>query len=119
MTCFVTYRAVTKFMSCFHAQAASLTNVSSESGVLAKKLSKKRNEELNVTMCWLRTKIGFLCQRAALLCVRGSRTPWYKENTKAVSEDFRLTVHEADLDLRIRIKIYNNASLGISIQNCH
>ena len=46
----VTYRAVTKFMSCFHAQAASLTNVSSESGVLAKKLSKKRNEELNVTM---------------------------------------------------------------------
>ena len=30
-----------------------------------------------------------------------SRTPWYKENTKAVSEDFRLTVHEADLDLRI------------------
>ena len=68
---------------------------------LAKKLSKKRNEELNVTMCWLRTKINFLCQRAALLCVRGSRTPWYKENTKAVSEDFRLTVHEADLDLRI------------------
>ena len=68
---------------------------------LAKKLSKKRNEELNVTMCWLRTKISFLCQRAALLCVRGSRTPWYKENTKAVSEDFRLTVHEADLDLRI------------------
>ena len=41
------------------------------------------------------------CQRAALLCVRGSRTPWYKENTKAVSEDFRLTVHEAGLDLRI------------------
>ena len=35
------------------------------------------------------------------MCVRGSRTPWYKENTKAVSEDFRLTVHEADLDLRI------------------
>ena len=68
---------------------------------LAKKLSKKRNEELSVTMFWLRTKISFLCQRAALLCVRGSRTPWYKENTKAVSEDFRLTVHEADLDLRI------------------
>ena len=36
-----------------------------------------------------------MCQRAALLVVRGSRTPCYKENTKAVSEDFRLTVHEA------------------------
>ena len=70
---------------------------------LAKKLSNKRNEELNVTICWLRTKISFLCQRAALLCVRCSRTPWYwyKENAKAVSADFRLTVHEADLDLRM------------------
>ena len=66
---------------------------------LAKKLSKKRNEELNVTMCWLRTKISFLCQRAALLCVRGSRTPWCKENTKAVGHS--IAVHEADLDLRM------------------
>ena len=40
-------------------------------------------------------------ERRSVSCVRGSRTPWYKENTKAVSEDFRLTVHEADLDLRI------------------
>ena len=38
---------------------------------LGKKLSKKRNEELNVKMCWLRTKISFLCQRAALLCYFG------------------------------------------------
>ena len=68
---------------------------------LAKKLSKVRNEELNVTMCWLRTKISFLCRRAALLCIRGSRKPWYKEGVKKVSEDFRLTVHEADLDLRM------------------
>ena len=32
---------------------------------LARKLSKNRNEELQVTMCWLRTKISFLCRRAA------------------------------------------------------
>ena len=44
------------------------------------------------------------CVREQPFCVsdfRGSRTPWYKENTKAVLEDFRLTVHGADLDLRM------------------
>ena len=46
-------------------------------------------------------KDQFPVSESSPLCVRGSRTPWYKENTKAVSEDFRLTVHEADLDLRI------------------
>ena len=79
------------------------------------------NEELNVTMCWLRMKIGFLCQKGCSIKnllnqksalplpwfmsesqghpPHGTRTPstWYKETPVTVFEDFRLTVHEADL----------------------
>ena len=64
---------------------------------LAMLLSKKRNEELGSTMCWLRTKVSFLCVRASLLCIRGSRKPWYKESETKISDDFKLSVHEADL----------------------
>ena len=49
---------------------------------LARKLSKNRNEELHVTMCWLRTKISFLCRRAAschsMSEAEGSKTPCYR-----------------------------------------
>ena len=60
-------------------------------------LSIKRNEDRNVIMAWLRMKVSYICVRASLLCIRGSRKPWYKEDTTKISEDFRLSVHEADL----------------------
>jgi len=64
---------------------------------LATLLSIQRNEEFNITMTWLRAKVSFICVRSALLCIRGSRKPWYKENTMKVSDDFGLCIYEADL----------------------
>jgi len=64
---------------------------------LATLLSIQRNEEFNITMTWLRAKVSFICVRSALLCIRGSRKPWYKENPMKVSDDFGLCIYEADL----------------------
>ena len=66
---------------------------------LAKKLSKKR-----MLQCTGSERRSVSCVREQPFRVseaQGYRQPWYKENTKAVSKDFRLTVHEADLDLRM------------------
>ena len=64
---------------------------------LAEKLSEKRNEDYNITMNWLRTKLSFEVLKSALLCVRGSRTPWYKKSQVQISEDFGLSVVTAGL----------------------
>jgi len=63
---------------------------------LAELLSVKRNEEYNDVMNWLRTKVSVEVVKSALLCVRGSRTPWIKKEVK-VSEDFGLSVVTAGL----------------------
>ena len=44
---------------------------------LAEKLSVARDEDVNVTMEWLKAKLSFEALRSALLCVRGSKKAWY------------------------------------------
>ena len=43
---------------------------------LVSKLSKKDDEKYATVMGWLRTKLSFEILRLALICVRGSRTPF-------------------------------------------
>jgi len=37
--------------------------------------------------------------RASLLCIRGSRKPWYRESELKISDDFGLSVYDADLKI--------------------
>ena len=65
---------------------------------LAEMLSKKQNEDYSAVMGWLRTELSFEVLRATLLCVRGSRRPWFKHETVKISEDFGLRSIEAGLN---------------------
>lgn len=64
---------------------------------LTEMLSKKQNNEYSEVMGWLRTKFNFEVLMASLLCVRGSKRPWYKQEGVRVSADFDLLVNKADL----------------------
>ena len=48
--------------------------------------------------------VCILCLKASLLCIRGSRKPWYKENEIKISDDFRLSVYDADLKIDDELK---------------
>jgi hypothetical protein len=63
---------------------------------LADLLAKKDGEAYSDVMMGLRTALSFLILRSALLCIRGSRTPW-SHNTSKLSSDFGLTMFEAGL----------------------
>ena len=43
-------------------------------------ISEKRNEKMSVVATWLRTKLSFALLRSSLLCVRGTRSRYYKPN---------------------------------------
>ena len=47
---------------------------------LSELLAEKRDEPLSVTTTWVRRKIIFALLSSVLLCLRGSRTPWSKDN---------------------------------------
>ena len=65
---------------------------------LATKLAVKENEQYSDVITSLRTKLFFCILRAALLCVRGSRTPWRKNyRMKQEETDFALLNKEADI----------------------
>ena len=62
------------------------------------KLAEKENEQYSDVITSLRTKLSFCILRAALLCVRGSRTPWRKNyHMKQEETDFALLNKEADI----------------------
>jgi len=63
---------------------------------LADMLAKKDGETYSDVMMGLRTALSFQTLRSALLCVRGSRTPW-SHNTSKLSSDFGLALFEAGL----------------------
>ena len=46
---------------------------------LADLLAEKEGEEYNTVISWIRTKLSFEILRSALLCVRGSRSPWKQD----------------------------------------
>ena len=56
---------------------------------LAMKLAEKENEQHSDVVTFLRTKLSFFILKAALLCIRGSRTPWRK-NIKQEETNFAL-----------------------------
>ena len=47
---------------------------------LSELLSDKRDESIAITTTWVRRKINFALLSSVLLCLRGSRTPWSKDN---------------------------------------
>ena len=58
---------------------------------LAELLAIKQGEDYSTTIAWVRTKVSFAILRAALLCLRGSRTLKRKNN---------LDMGDADLDVK-------------------
>ena len=63
---------------------------------LAMKFAEKENKQYSDVITFLITKLSFCVLKAALLCVRGSRTPWRK-NIKQEGTDFLLLNKEADI----------------------
>ena len=53
---------------------------------LCELLSEKRDEPLSVTTTWVRRKVVFSLLSSVLLCLRGSRTPWSKDNLSSLSK---------------------------------
>jgi len=63
---------------------------------LAQKLAEKQNEDYGVIVSWIRTRLSFEILKSAILCVRGSRTPFKKHDNEAVL-DFKLNSIDAKL----------------------
>ena len=60
---------------------------------LAEKIARKTNERYENVLRWVRCKLSFLILRAALLCLRGSRT--IKNQNTDLPEDFNLACEDA------------------------
>ena len=60
---------------------------------LATKILEKSYNTYAETMTWLRTKLSFAILKSVILCVRGTRTPFYKHSM----EDVGLNNVEADI----------------------
>ena len=63
---------------------------------LAELLALKQSESYASTVSWIRTKLAFEVIRSAVLCVRGSRTPWRKASPLH-TDDFGLLAHNAGI----------------------
>ena len=63
---------------------------------LSELLSRKLKEPYSSTITWIRTKLSFEVLKSAILCIRGSRTPW---KAKKINEDFALLAQEAGLNI--------------------
>ena len=60
---------------------------------LTTKIAEKKGNTYAETITWLRTKLSFAILKSVLLCVRGTRIPFYKHSM----EDVRLDNREADI----------------------
>ncbi len=58
---------------------------------LCTRLSEKQNEKYSDVMNWVKCKISFLCIRACLTCLRGTRS---KCNDAYISDDFSYDISE-------------------------
>ena len=56
---------------------------------LASQLGEKQNEGYSTVIAWLRTRLSIEIIKSALLCVRGSRTPFRKPNEN-IADDLHL-----------------------------
>ena len=60
---------------------------------LATLISEKRNDNKNTVTSWMRCRLNFSLLRSALLCIRGSRTIAYMQDTR--EQNFDLSVSQA------------------------
>ena len=63
---------------------------------LASKLAIKQNEDYSDVIAWLRVRLSIETLRSTILCVRGSRTPFRKQNEE-IARDFRLNNVESNI----------------------
>ena len=57
---------------------------------LAELISTKKGEPYAAAISWIRTKVSFAILRAALLCLRGSRTPRRRQFANVWNNDLEL-----------------------------
>ena len=60
---------------------------------LSSLIAEKRNEHLSAVSTWIRTKICFALLRSSLMCLRGSRSRYYRAVLSEI--DMELDVNEA------------------------
>ena len=60
---------------------------------LATLISEKRNDNKSTVTSWMRCRLNFSLLRSALLCIRGSRTIAYMQDTR--EQNFDLSVSQA------------------------
>ena len=53
---------------------------------LSSMLSEKRKETYSTVACWIKTKLSFALLRSAVLCIRGTRHPYYKPTSTDTSD---------------------------------
>ena len=62
---------------------------------LSSLISEKRNENFAFVSSWIRTRISFALLRSALVCLRGSRNRYFRENIADV--DMELDIAESQI----------------------
>ena len=53
---------------------------------LSSLISEKRKEAYSVVASWVKTKLSFALLRSAVLCIRGTRHPYYKAVPTDISD---------------------------------
>ena len=68
-------------------------------------LDKKNGNRFEHVITWIRTKLSFLILRAGLMCIRGSRSYFVKNQTNVV-DDFRISCDDARISWNFFIVFY-------------
>ena len=61
---------------------------------IAEKIAQKTEDRFEHVITWIRTKLSFLILRAGLMCIRGSRSHFVKNQSNVV-DDFRISCDDA------------------------
>ena len=64
---------------------------------LADKLANKTGQSYSDTITYIRTKLSFEILKAVITCIRGSRTPFFKNNEREFLFDFSINTNLADI----------------------
>ena len=54
-------------------------------------IAEKRGEKLSSVSTWIRTRISFALLRSALMCLRGSRSRYFKSNIPDVDMELEMS----------------------------
>ena len=64
---------------------------------LVNMIAKNEAKKYTTIMPWIRTKLSFVVLKSALLCVRGTRTPYEKKDCDLSWRDFMLNSVESQV----------------------